>query len=260
MRSDNKIIINADDFGYDAAVNKAVLRSFQSILITSASLMVNMPGFDDAVRLIQHHRFISGKIGLHLNLTEGYPLTEEIRSYTKFCDADGRFLPARKKSFFFLSQREQRAVYHEMKAQAKKAQAADIRLAHLDSHDHVHTDWALAPLASRLGREFSIPRIRLTRNMGRQGPYSRQICQEILLRWRLGLHGDQVRTDYFGDIGDMMFLFKKRRLSGKLIEIMVHPLFDEQGALTDGNRQDLRQQLAPILDHAHTICVSSADL
>ena len=46
----NKIIINADGFGYNATTNEAIVKSFQRGLITSTSLMTNMQGYEDAVR------------------------------------------------------------------------------------------------------------------------------------------------------------------------------------------------------------------
>ena len=52
----NKIIINADDFGYNATVNRAIIKSFQRGLISSSSLMANMPGFEDAIGLVREHR------------------------------------------------------------------------------------------------------------------------------------------------------------------------------------------------------------
>ena len=42
------LIVNADDFGMSAAVNKAILKAFQEKLISSTSIMANMPGFDEA--------------------------------------------------------------------------------------------------------------------------------------------------------------------------------------------------------------------
>ncbi|HEY8969641.1 MAG TPA: ChbG/HpnK family deacetylase, partial [Puia sp.] len=64
MRVANKFIINADDFGYSDAVNGAVLKCFQKWLVTSASLLVNMPGFEGAVELIHAHSLLTGKIGV----------------------------------------------------------------------------------------------------------------------------------------------------------------------------------------------------
>src|SRR5882724_2118681 len=165
MSSDYKLIINGDDFGYDFAINKAIFRSFQSGLITRASLMVNMPGFEDAVDLLRTHSFLSDKIGLHVNLTEGVPLSAPIRNCKRFCDGSGQFIFKRQQPLFFLSDHEQKVVYKEMIAQMEKAKRCGIRLTHLDSHHHVHTEWAIMKLMIRLGKEYGIRQIRLSRNM-----------------------------------------------------------------------------------------------
>ena len=52
--------------------------------------MVNMPYVDEAVRISKDNGF-SDKVGLHLNLVEGRPLTENIRD-TVLCDENGMFV------------------------------------------------------------------------------------------------------------------------------------------------------------------------
>ena len=68
-----KIIVNADDFGMSAEANRAIVEAFENNVISSTTLMTNMPGFEEACELA-HRRRLLGKIGLHLNLTSGYPL------------------------------------------------------------------------------------------------------------------------------------------------------------------------------------------
>jgi predicted glycoside hydrolase/deacetylase ChbG (UPF0249 family) len=45
------LIINADDFGISPQVNKVILNDFKNGLITSTTLLANMPGFEDAVNI-----------------------------------------------------------------------------------------------------------------------------------------------------------------------------------------------------------------
>ena len=44
-----KIIINADDFGYSKENNEAIKLGYESGIITSTSLIVNLEGFENAV-------------------------------------------------------------------------------------------------------------------------------------------------------------------------------------------------------------------
>jgi len=252
--SPNKIIINADDFGYNATVNRAIIKSFQQGLITSSSLMANMPGFEDAARLVREHWVLRDKVGVHLNLTEGMPLSAAIRECPRFCDpVSGHFVYARQSSLFFLHAREQKAIYQELTAQLERILAAGIRPSHLDSHHHIHTEWAVARLVARLGRTYGIRKIRLTRNMGRQKRGPRMLYKSVFNRWYLKGYAGITAADYFGDIHDWNFLQQTRPPAGKNIEIMVHPLFNQGGELVDYDQKDLKEQLGPVIGLRNTI-------
>jgi predicted glycoside hydrolase/deacetylase ChbG (UPF0249 family) len=160
------LIINADDFGYSLTANQAILRSFERKFVNSTSLMANMAGFDDAINMVNRNTVLQGRVGVHLNLTEGYPVTRLLHGLPAFCDDDGRLVYDRRKALIHLGRKEKDGLYGELKAQLEKVLSAGIRPTHLDSHHHVHTEWAIAPLVCRLAREYGIRRIRLTRNIG----------------------------------------------------------------------------------------------
>src|SRR5690606_39821684 len=73
-----RVIINADDFGLSSEENHTIISAFEQNLISSATLMANMPGFVEACELTRQHR-LQGKIGLHFNLTYGRPLSQPIQ-------------------------------------------------------------------------------------------------------------------------------------------------------------------------------------
>ena len=148
----SRLIVNADDFGYSEAVNRAIVCGFESSLVNSTSLMANMPGFDHAIGLIRKHPFLQQHAGLHLNLTEGYPLSRALSACPTFCGSGGRLTYHRERPLFRLSRRERVAVYEEMEMQLERVVVAGIRPTHLDSHHHAHTEWAIAPLVCRLAR------------------------------------------------------------------------------------------------------------
>jgi predicted glycoside hydrolase/deacetylase ChbG (UPF0249 family) len=255
----SRLIVNADDFGISNTVNRAILESIESGLVTSTSIMANMPGFEDAVMLVREHTLLTGRIGVHLNLTEGHPLSRPILDCPYFCNDNGCFAYDRKRSLFILSRQEKRAVYEEMRTQLEKVLAAGIKPTHLDSHHHVHTEWAIAPLICRLGREYDIHRIRLTRNIGQPPGPAKRFYKLLFNKWRLGSRRDFHNTDYFGDIGDMKIFFSQNSLDGKTTEIMVHPLFNEEGELVDLDRQSLYRQLWSILEKQPTLRLSPTD-
>ena len=238
------LIVNADDLGISTAVNRAILESMDSGLVTSTSMMTNMPGFEDAVALVRGHPQLYSRIGMHLNLTEGHPLSRPILDCPVFCNASGCFILNRRRHLFNLSRQEKIAVYEEMETQLQRLLAAGIQPTHLDSHHHVHTEWAIAPLVCRLGREYGITRIRIARNIGETPALSRRLYKAMFNRWRLGNRRDfQHNTDYFGDIEDMTIFVRRGHMESKSIEIMVHPLYDETGRLVDLDGRELLLRL-----------------
>ena len=85
-----RVIINADDFGLNREENAVIVRAFRRGLISSATLMANMPAFAQACALI-HSEGLHGRVGLHVNLTYGRPLGSAIASQRCFCNASGEF-------------------------------------------------------------------------------------------------------------------------------------------------------------------------
>jgi hypothetical protein len=155
------------------------------------------------------------------------------------------------------------AVYEEMEAQLERVLAAGIRPTHLDSHHHMHTEWAIAPLVCRLARAHGIGRVRLTRNMGSVPSRVKRGYKTVFNYWFLGRRSGFDSTDYFGDIGDMNYFLKKsggKRREDLSVEIMVHPLFDEHGGLVDYDGKDLGQGLLPILQRVTNFAFTSIDL
>jgi chitin disaccharide deacetylase len=129
------LIVNADDFGMTAGVNRAVVEGHQRGIVTSATAMVNMPGFDEAVLLAQENPRLG--VGLHFNITQGEPVADgaKVRS---LLNAHGLFTGtstalARRSLVGKLRTEE---VVIELRAQLEKALGAGLKLTHLDSHKH----------------------------------------------------------------------------------------------------------------------------
>jgi chitin disaccharide deacetylase len=209
-----KIIVNADDFGMSAEANRAIIEAFEENLISSTTLMTNMPGFVEACELAHRHR-LSGKIGVHLNLTSGYPLSNPIRQCSRFCDVSGMFL--RRHTRFWLSKEERLALETEIEAQVKACLDRGLYPTHLDSHHHVHTEWAIGASVITVARLYGIKAVRLSRNCGPGIDLVRR-----LYKWayntRLRRHG-LAKTQYFGSAADVQDILS---IASGDIEVMVH--------------------------------------
>jgi predicted glycoside hydrolase/deacetylase ChbG (UPF0249 family) len=88
MTSAKRVIVNADDLGRTAGINRGVFEAHGRGIVTSASLMVNLPAAAEAAALAKENPELG--VGLHLTLTHGAPVSrpEQVPSLV---DAQGRF-------------------------------------------------------------------------------------------------------------------------------------------------------------------------
>lgn len=226
------MIVVADDLGAGGGVDDAILEALRTGVVDAASLLVNGAGFERAA--VEAAAF-PGRVGVHLVLTEGVPLTAAVRSLSRFCDEDGRFRLWRgAERALRLSREERAAVAAELRAQVGRARDARIAVAHLDSHHHVHTEPAIAPIVIALAGELGVPRVRLARNCGSGlGVVNRGWKAVLNARIRrAGLAG----TRWFGDVDDYRDL---RACRGDVdsFELMVHPV-STSGAVVDADHRD----------------------
>jgi len=136
-----QLIVNADDFGLTAGVNRAIVEGHHDGVVSSTTLMANSAAFDDAIAAARTLPNLS--VGCHVVLTDGTPVSPPgavdtllaIRSAEpeKFFASLSAFAARATLGGF---DREQ--LVTEITAQIRKIQAAGIEVTHLDSHKHAH--------------------------------------------------------------------------------------------------------------------------
>ena len=218
----NRIIINADDFGMNEQNSRAIDEAFGKGLVTDTTMMANRDYFDGALALARSAGFFD-KIGVHLNLTEGVPLTQDIKRLERFV-TDGSF-NKRYDRAEPLTDAEKDAVYAELTAQVKKLRDAGIAVTHADSHHHIHTGAYIAPIAEQVCRENGILKIRILRNTEKIPPEQR--ARNDRFNRRLSGQGF-VTTRCFAYVTDL----EEAEIPDST-EIMVHPDYDKNGILID---------------------------
>jgi predicted glycoside hydrolase/deacetylase ChbG (UPF0249 family) len=136
-----KLIINADDFGLTAGVNRGIVEAHNGGLVTSTTLMANGPAFDDAVAAARSAPRLS--IGCHVVLVDGLPVspTDAVDTLRAIRSAEpGRFYSSLSafaaRALMGGFDRDQ--LVAEVVAQIKKIQSAGIQVSHLDTHKHAH--------------------------------------------------------------------------------------------------------------------------
>lgn len=248
-----RLIINADDFGYSSTINNAIVKSFELGLCSSTTIMSNMPGFEEACRLAREYN-LTGHIGLHFVLTEGSPLTRKILKIRRFCDQEGKFCYRRNERVFKLDPSEKDALVDEIFAQIDRCRQKGLSLTHIDSHHHVHTEWAIMQAIIHACRHKGIPYIRLSRNSSPRTSFAKKIYKFL---FNTGLKFSGVAgTRYFGSAEDYLHI---QHLSGSRkktpsFEVMIHPTYDSKMALIDNVlKKPLEQLITQIEEYRNAV-------
>lgn len=225
-----EVMVNADDFGLSSSVNKAIIDSFDRGLINSTTLMANMPGFDEAIDLARKHD-LTKKIGVHLVLTDGVPLTKEIKSIS-FLFSGKKIYRKNKYRLFFPNPRTKRLIFAEFSAQIEKIQSNHIVITHIDTHHHVHEMLGISKILLLLTKKYNIPHIRILNNLEKPTKFHKKIYR-IIVNFYLRINNSNF-SDFFGNQYDFISAFKKDpTFLNKKIEVMVHPDYNFDGKLID---------------------------
>lgn len=146
--SNKKFILNADDFGMSNAFNKAVVDGYHLGLLKSASICANGEAFDAAIHeILPECPKLS--IGIHLNIIEGFSLTE----HEKFTNSFLQLMYLANNPAFLEKAEKEFRIQIEKVLSHKKAD-------HLDSHVHVHAIPKIFELVCKLAKEYEINQVR----------------------------------------------------------------------------------------------------
>jgi hopanoid biosynthesis associated protein HpnK len=155
-----RLILNADDFGLTAGINRAIGELNSAGVLTSATLMASGSAFDDAVTVAHAHPSLG--VGCHIVLTDGVPVSPAA-SIPTLIGPDGKsFRPALTQFLraLFLGRIRSDDVAREAHAQIQKLQSAGIRITHIDTHKHTHLFPAIARPLLEVAEQTGIRAIR----------------------------------------------------------------------------------------------------
>jgi hopanoid biosynthesis associated protein HpnK len=149
------LIVTADDFGVDVAVNEAVERGHREGILTAASLMVGGKAADDAVN--RARTMPSLGVGLHLVLVEGRP-TLPPEQVSRLIDATGGFRADMVRSAIAMTfdPVARRQLAAEIEAQFAAFAATGLPLDHVNAHKHFHLHPVIAALMVKIGKRYGL--------------------------------------------------------------------------------------------------------
>jgi len=124
------LVVNGDDFGSCAGVNRGIVEAHRRGIVTSASLMVGMPGSEEAAHLARGCPALS--VGLHVQFDGGRRESVDLADTAACRD----------------SLNAQLTLFMELMGGSPT---------HLDSHHHVHTRPGLLPLFREVAERLGIP-------------------------------------------------------------------------------------------------------
>src|SRR6266851_3225916 len=155
-----RLIVTADDFGRDVAINEAVEAASRDGILCGASLIVAASAAADAVA--RAHRLPELRVGLHLVLTDGSPVLppDEIRGLV---GADGRFDDSQIRAGlrYFFRPGVRRLLAAEIRAQFEAFRATGLALDHVNAHQHMHLHPTVARLIVEIGHTYGLSAVRL---------------------------------------------------------------------------------------------------
>jgi chitin disaccharide deacetylase len=257
------IVLHADDFGMNPAVTDGILEGFAEGLLTSTSLLANAP---DASRALDLWKCLEqdrrdGKLksagtrrrlsdadqpfdlGVHLNLTQGCPLTADCYP-DSLLDQQGRFpgISGLFRRLWFQDAKFRAPIENELSQQVQFLLDRGLRPTHLNGHQYVEmvpavTGAVLAVLekfrlnAIRVACEWPGFRVRRSRLGSMRANLLASVHQHYARRFQDRIAGLSVaHPDVFLGIGragrvDLNYLRSAlaARSGFRLVEVCLHP-------------------------------------
>ncbi|MFH2070193.1 MAG: ChbG/HpnK family deacetylase [Elusimicrobiota bacterium] len=193
-----KLIVNADDFGYNMRINQGIIAAHRNGVVKTTSIMTTKDGFEDALRLSRENPSLA--VGLHVDLDRFFVINHEKGVI------NGMVTPAH-------SPEEIRA---EIKSQIDTLKSRGVAIDHITSHHHSHLSPAVFPLVVDVMKEYSMKNMRFFKkfysNPGDYDNYRRLLDENRIL-----YPGHFIEGWYWGNIDEEF----------AVAELMTHPGYGE---------------------------------
>lgn len=274
MENMKKVVFSADDFGKCDEMDYAILRGFETGVLTSTCIMSNGANYEKAMNeilpQIKNPDFKTDlsqcSLGFHFNIIEGMSqLDKSNGSY--LCDKDGNY----NKGYIYMllhslfNKKFLNEVEQEFRSQIEKllvdTKERGFKIDHVNSHVHVHSIPVIFDITCALAKEYGIDCVRTTyenlyfaplkkyREMGAIAVFL-NIIKHILLKTLTLINRHAVKkyglktNDKFIGLLFTGFMDEDTVLKGLdsiiddgLVEVVVHPYLYKDEKNVDKNKQ-----------------------
>lgn len=253
------LIVCADDFGLDEAVNEAVERAHQQGVLTCASLMVGAPAAKDAVRRAKCLPNLG--VGLHVALVDAAPILPP-EQIPDLVGADGRFdnnMARAGIKFFFLPQ-VRRQLAAEIRAQFEAFRATGLPLDHVNTHKHFHIHPTITGMLIKIGRDYGMQALRVPEERLGRAPFYAPWISMIKARLRregLAKNDGVLGLAASGHMTEARVLALLNNLPDGVTELYCHPASARSAALVQAmpdyqHVEEMHMLLSPAMREAIT--------
>lgn len=161
-----KVIINADDFGFDSDTVAATIDGFRRGIFTSATIMPNMPATAKAIEFARQNPQFS--FGVHLtysSTTWERPICDP-STLPSLTDKNGNFWsPNKLRAMALFGRVSTSDIERETMAQLEFMLSQGFQVSHVDSHGHLHKFVTFQSVLENVLPRFSLRRVRTAQNL-----------------------------------------------------------------------------------------------
>lgn len=226
-----KLIINGDDFGLTRGVSEGIIKTIKKGVLRDTSVMVNMPFFEEAIKLANENGIY--EMGIHFTLTCGKPVLP-ISEVDKIVDKDGMFFKKPELMYIEMNQIEK-----ELRAQLDKFLNSGMKLNHIDGHHHFYVFYPeVFTLVRTLAKEYNVPircpeneYIKVVKNDGIN-------CPDYFLS---GFYEEKISEEY---LIDALLNLKDKY---EVVEIMSHPAIVDDELMKKSSYNRKREEEVKVL-------------
>lgn len=239
------LIVNADDFNLTEGVTRGILYGHRHGIITSTTVMVNLPGLATSRDLARQAPGLG--LGLHVNLTFGVPVLAP-GAVPSLVDAAGRFVRDRERvgEVGVVSE-----IRDEAAAQAKKFEEVfERRPTHIDTHYHMHRLPRVLDAVLEVASDLELP--------------VRAVTPEMAVHIRR--RGLPAPDRMVGDVGtdaywtpESLIALMKAAENG-VTELMCHPGYADQALSVSTYREQREGELRALCDPGVLAALTAADV